>query len=85
MEYRIIRTLTCYSNSNERIVFDVQLQNFDLVEFQKEFLIDENNPMYDSYELKAKNLPFIKAFVPSTVGIYWDFNNYAYFVEAVES
>ncbi len=85
MEYRLIRTLTCYSNSDERIVFDVQLEKFDLAGFQKEFGIEENNPMYDSYEVKAKNVPFTKLFVPSSIGINWDFNDYAYFIEAIEN
>lgn len=62
MEYKLIRTLTCYSNSDERIAFDVQLEKFDLAGFQKEFGIEENNPMYDSYEVKVKNVPFIKSF-----------------------
>jgi hypothetical protein len=37
MEYQSIRTLTCYSNSDERIIFDVQIEEFDLSGFQKEF------------------------------------------------
>ncbi len=85
MEYRIIRTLTCYLNSNERIVFDVQLQGFDLQKFQIEFNVDSENPMYDCYEVKVVNLPFLKQYLPNIVGINWDFNNCAYFIEAVEN
>mgnify|MGYP003638761915 CR=1 FL=1 len=85
MEYRIIRILTCYSSVDEKIVFDAQLEGFDLNEFQKEFGVDPCNPMYDCYEVKVANIPFLKRYLPKLVGINWDFNNYAYFVEAVEN
>lgn len=85
MEYRIIRTLTCYSTSDERMVFDVQLQGFDLEKFQREFEIDGSDLMFDCYEVKVSNLPFLQEFIPSAVGINWDFNNYAYFIEAIQN
>ena len=62
-----------------------QLEGFDLNEFQKEFGVDPCNPMYDCYEVKVANIPFLKRYLPKLVGINWDFNNYAYFVEAVEN
>ncbi len=85
MEYRLIRTLSCYSNKNEQLVFDVQLQNFDLGKFQIEFHVGEGNPMYDCFTISAKNLPFLKSFLPLSIGINWDFNNYSYIVETVEN
>ena len=85
MEYRLIRTLSCYSNKNEQLVFDVQLQNFELDKFQVEFRVDKGNPMYDCFPVSAKNIPFLKSFLPLTVGINWDFNNYSYMVEAIEN
>ena len=85
MEYRLIRTFTCYSNTNDKVVFDVQIKDFDLEEFQIEFGVNTNNPMYDSYEIKAGNLPFIKQYLPESISINWDFNNYAYFIEVIEN
>lgn len=85
MEYRIIRALTCYSNSDERLVFDVQLQGFDLAKLQREFHVESGNPMYDSYEVTIKNVPFLKSYLPAVVGINWDFTRYGYYVEAVEN
>ena len=85
MEYRLIRTLTCYSNTDEKIVFDVQIKGFELDKFQVEFGVNADNPMYDSYELKVGNIPFIKQYLPESIGINWDFNNYAYFIEAIDN
>lgn len=85
MEYRLIRTLTCYSNTNEKIVFDVQLEGFELHKFQSEFGVDSNDPMYECYEVNVGNIPFLKQYIPKVVDINWDFNNYAYFIEAIEN
>ncbi len=85
MEHRLIRTLTCFSNTDERLVFDVQLQDFNLQDFQKEFKESSDNPMYDSYEISVKNLPFLKTYLPKSICINWDFNKYAYFIECVEN
>lgn len=85
MDYRMVRTLTCFANDTERLVFDVKLVNFDLGEFQKEFNVPSENPKYDCFKVGAKNLPFLMGYLPDSVAINWDFNSFSYFVEAVES
>jgi len=85
MEYRLIRTVTCYLNQDESLVFDVRLEGFDLPKFQAEFGVGASNPMYDSYSVTVQNLSFLKSYLPNTTGINWDFNKFSYFVEAVEN
>lgn len=85
MEYRLIRTLSCYSKNDEHLVFDVQLQGFDLSKFQKEFCVSNDNPMYDCFPVSVKNIAFLKSYLPPNVGIDWDFNHYSYMVEAIEN
>ena len=85
MDYRIVRTLSCFSNKSEALVFDVRFENFDLELFQGEFNVSKDNPMYDSYPIMVKNLPLIKDALPSGVNINWNFNDFSYFVDAIES
>lgn len=85
MEYRLKRTLSCFDNQTEKLVFDVCFEKFDLRSFQSEFDIAKDNPMYDSIKVKVKNIPFIKDSLPSFISINWNFNDYSYFVEAIEN
>ncbi|WP_435407039.1 DUF7683 domain-containing protein [Reinekea marina] len=84
MNYRMVRTLTCFTNETERLVFDVKLVNFNLGEFQKEFDVPKENLMYDCFGVGVANLPFLKQYLPDSIAINWDFNSFSYFVEAVE-
>ena len=85
MEYRLIRTLTCYLNEDESLAFDVHLESFDLGAFQKEFKIESDNPMYECYPVRVANLAFLEGYLPRNVGINWNFNKFSYYVEAVEN
>jgi hypothetical protein len=85
MEYRLIRTLSCYSNKDERLVFDVQLNGFKLKKFQEEFCVNKDNPMYDCFPISVKNIPFLNSYLPTEVGINWDFINYSYVLEVVDN
>lgn len=85
MEYRLIRTLTCYLNEDESLAFDVHLENFDLSAFQKEFQVGSDNPMHECYLVRVTNLPFLKEYLPRNVGINWNFSKFSYYVEAVEN
>ena len=84
MEHRIVRALTCYSNADDKIVFNVQFEGFDLAAFQEIFGVDSGNPMYDSYQVNDYNGSFLQQYLPKVQRINWDFNNCAYFIEAVE-
>lgn len=75
------RYITVFSNETEELVGEVDLTSFSLKDFQKEFNEkDANNPMYDCYIIYDQNLPFLTPFLAQ--GVQWDFNNYAYFLEA---
>ena len=85
MKYRVRRTLSCFDNQSDKLVFEVCFEEFDLELFQSEFDVSKDNPMYDSFPVKVENIPVIKEALPSFLNINWNFKDYSYFVEAIEN
>lgn len=83
MDKHIIRKLVCYSNESEELIFEVALCKFNLSEFQREFGVDLKNPMFDCYELKKAQIPFVSMYLPKTIDIDWNFGHYSFFIESL--
>ena len=81
----MIRILSCFKNDDDKLVFDIKFDEFELELFQKEFKVSKDNPMYESYSIKENNIPFIKTVLPSAININWNFIDYSYFVETIEN
>ena len=80
-KHNVERLINVFSEETEEYVQEIKLKEFDLKAFQKEFgILDAANPMYDCYQIKEKNINFIKKYLNESV--VWDFKKYSYFIEA---
>ena len=75
------RIITAFSNDTERLLWEIEIPNFSLTEFQAAFGVkDSNNPMYDCWPVEPKHLAFLETYVRNPHG--WNFESESYFVEA---
>jgi hypothetical protein len=79
--YNVIREISIFSNDTELLVDKIDLADFNLAEFQKEFGEDDPTfPMFAEYEVKEKNLKFLIHYLEQP--LEWDFEKYSYFISA---
>ncbi len=71
------RYLTVFSRKNEKYIKEIELDFFNLKEMQNLFQIDQENPMYDCYEVNEKGAAYFK----DKYGIDLDLKKYFYYVE----
>ncbi len=79
--FKVRRYITVFSKQTDSILTEHDLSYFDLIMFQKEFCVhDQNSPMFDCYPIKEKNTNFLKNYLEHEP--VWDFKKNEYFVEA---
>jgi hypothetical protein len=74
------RTLAVFSNATDELVTEYDLLNFNLAEFKQYFNADADPLMYYSHEVRAEDVDFLSTYLSEQVT--FDFEKYAYFVEA---
>ncbi len=74
------RIITAFSRDTEKLLWEIEIPNFCLSEFQAAFGVeDPKNPMYDCWPVEPAHLPFLEKYVCNPHG--WDFESESYFVE----
>lgn len=79
--YNVRRYITQFSNETEELIAEYDLSDFELEIFQNEFgESNPENPMFDCYQIRELNVPFLKSYIDKEPN--WDFSKNSYFVEA---
>jgi len=74
------RYIAEYSKKTDKLVKTYDLDAFEIAEFQTEFNVDSENPMFDCFSIKLDNIGFMQKFL--SISPNWDFASKAYFIEA---
>jgi len=80
VQNKIRRYLQWYDKNSEVVVGDESLKNISLSVLQTIFNVQKENPMYESWEVKAEHLIKLQKYVNHTISL----NKYSYFVETYE-
>ena len=74
------RWVRVFSVPKGTFVGEVQLGRFSLPDFQKQFGLEPDNAMHDSYPIEPRHAEFIQGYLQQKVD--WDFERHSYRLEA---
>jgi len=81
MKGKVKRQISEYSKVSEELMAEIELIEFDLDDFQREFEVRvSSNPMYDSFLIAEAQTAFVEKYI--SLAIKWNFETSYYYLEA---
>ncbi|WP_068082662.1 DUF7683 domain-containing protein [Polycladidibacter stylochi] len=77
------RLIKAYDKKTEKLLAQTELKNISLQELQRIFHVQENNPMFDGWEVTPNHTEYFSTFI--TDDFIFNFTEFDYFVEYAET
>lgn len=77
----LIRSLVCYTKANRQMVFDIELDGFDLDAARSHFGVGDDIEMVLCYAIDKCTVAIIQGWIPKGIDIQWDNPELAFYLE----